>query len=307
MFRLRHFSLLLRSINNRLPIVNFSSAVSSDWISKIIEDNEKVAYFGRDSVESTYNIFHKSGFTHENCIKIINTHPDLMRLAPNEIEKRLDMWHMAQFSQTQFFDLFAQCPELLDFDDSGYIAKRYGKLREIFFTPKNIWRILMASPNVMVDSMTTIKEKVDYILNTMEADVTDLVKSGSLGLPLKTIKTRHVLLARLGIYKKRNFRISELDANKNPRLARIMNASDEEFAKKTCAISTNEFEAFCELYERELDEMFKEQIDYEEDSDAEDSDDTDSDEEDYDPREVKDYYDDRNRKKYCKTNKKYKK
>lgn len=286
--------------------MNFASDAASDaesdnqWISRMIEENEKIAYYGRDSIERTYNALQRTGFTHKNSLSIIKSHPDVLRIKPSDIERRLDMWHMAQFSQPQFYELFVQCPELLDFNDEGYIGKRYANLREIFSTPKNIWRILMSSPNVMVENMKSIRKKTDYILNTMEADVTDLAKSGALGLPLKKIKTRHMLLVRLGIYKKKNIRASNLDINKNPRLFRIMDANDDEFARKTCGISMNELEAFCDLYGRELDEKMKEEIDYEEDTDSEYSDDDNSDEEGFDAREPEDYYDDRHRRKYKK-------
>lgn len=155
-------------------------------------------------------------------------------------------------------------------------------------------------PNVMSDDWKVIMKKIDYILDEMQADVTDLVKSGSLALPLHKIKTRHILLVRLGIYKKRNMKASELDNNKNPRLFRIMDSEDPEFALRTCGLSIKEVEAFCELYERELDEKHQEEIEYEENSDLESDDEPDENENNFDPRESEDYYDDRNRRQYFK-------
>lgn len=152
----------------------------------------------------------------------------------------------------------------------------------------------------MSDDWKVIMKKIDYILDEMQADVTDLVKSGSLALPLNKIKTRHILLVRLGIYKKRNMKASELDNNKNPRLFRIMDSEDPEFALKTCGLSIKEVEAFCELYERELDEKHQEEIEYEENSDLESDDESDENENNFDPRESEDYYDDRNRRQYFK-------
>lgn len=61
------------------------------------------------------------------------------------------------------------------------ITKRYTQLQSIVATPKNVWRILMSSPNVLVDDFRSIEAKVNYIVEEMMADVTDLVKSGVLG------------------------------------------------------------------------------------------------------------------------------
>lgn len=269
-----------------------STPPDNNHISDLLKRSEQIAYYGESIVKRTYGVLLKTGFSPENSVKIIEKHPNLLRYKPKQIEDRLEMWHMTQFSPTQYYDLFVQCPELLEFDDEEQIAKRYAELQTIVHTPKNIWRLLMSCPNVLVEDMKTIQKKVDYILKNMEADVTDLVKSGSLGLSLKTIRTRHVLLKRLGIWKKRNWRASELDPNKNLRLYRIMDVSDEEFAMKTCGISIKELEAFFELYERELEEEIKEQEEYEEDqTDSEDE--SDSDDDNFDAREKGDYYDDR--------------
>lgn len=269
-----------------------SNTSDQKHITNLVQKNERVAFFGEESVQRIQNVLIRAGFTLENSLKIIDKHPDVLRLKPKQLEERLEMWHVAQFSAPQYYELFVQCPELLDFDDESYLESRYAQLRSIVATPKNIWRLLMSSPNVLVDDMKSIQAKIDYIVEEMEADITDLVKSGSLGLNLNTIMSRHVLLMRLGIYKKRNWRASEMDPNKNLRLYRIMDVSDEEFAKKTCGISMKELEAFNELYERELEEKKREKADYEEE-DEESDDGSDSDDEHFDPRESKDYYDDR--------------
>lgn len=242
----------------------------------------------------------RAGFTELNAKKIINGYPNILHLNSQQILKRLEIWHYCNFTHTQFYDLFVQCPELIEFNDEFLLNKRLGQLRSIVATPKNIWRLLMSCPNVLVDDMRLIQKKVDYVLKEMEADVTDLVKSGTLGLSLNKIQTRHILLVRLGIYKKRNYRASELSANKNPRLFRIMDVDDAEFAIKTCGISTKELEAFVELYGREMEENAQEAIEYEEDSDSDSNSESDGDDDNFDAREHNDYYDDRKRRNYKK-------
>lgn len=269
-----------------------STTPENELLANLLKNNEQIANYGASVVERTHKALLKAGFTSENSVTIIDKHPDLLRYKPKQIEDRLEMWHMAQFSQPQFYELFVQCPEILDFDDEQQIAKRYAQIQTIVHTPKNVWRLLMSCPNLLVDDWQAIQQKVDYILKNMEADVTDLVKSGALGLSLKEIKTRHMLLVRLGIYKKRNWRASELNPDKNLRLFRIMDVSDEEFAVKTCGISVKEWETFTELYERELDEQIQAEEDYE-DIDTDSEDESDDDENNFDPRERKDYYDDR--------------
>lgn len=233
----------------------------------------------------------------------MTNYPELLRNSAKSLENRLEMWHFCKFSNSQLFQLFVQCPELLEFNDEDQLYNRFGELRTFARTPKNIWRLFMASPNVLVDDFKTIQAKVDYVLGPMQADHTDLVKSGVLGVPLTKIKCRHVLLVRLGIYKKKKAKASPLDPNKNPRLFRIMDVSDQEFAAKTCNISIKELQAFYDLYERELEEKEEEETEYYESletgefsSDDEDGDD--SEDEHFDARESSDFYDDRAKRNY---------
>lgn len=248
-----------------------------------------------------HKVFLNSGFTPNNSVEIISTYPSVLHISTKNLENRLEMWHYCQFSNSQLYQLFVQCPELLDFSDEQHLYGRYGDLRVIARTPKNIWRLLMASPNVLVDSMKSIREKVDYVLNVMKADDTDLLKSGTLGISLNKIKCRHMLLVRLGFYKPKKAKASPLDPNKNPRLFRIMDASDEEFAGKTAQISMKELEAFYDLYTRELLEKQKEEEEYYESIEegfSSDDDDADGEETEFDARENADFYDDRNKKGY---------
>lgn len=277
----------------KLPDINAIAA-------KLADENPAIAEYGEAFVARTFEVLLNAGFGIDECVYMVNEYPALLHIQRADLESRLEMWKVCQMTKTQYFNLFTEQPALLECDNEAYLANRWAKLQQIAWTTKNVWRLLIQSPNVLFDDMHSIKAKADYILDTMKADVTDLVKSGSLSLPLEKIIARHVLLHRLGIYKKPNPKASEMDPNKNPRLARIMDSSDDEFASKVCGITIGELEVFYELHERELKEVEKERVDYEEDTDGE-YDEDDSDEEyNFDPREQTDYYDDRQKRKYQK-------
>lgn len=265
----------------------------------MLENDPKLAFYGRERVEQFKNILFRVGFTEENAIKIIKGYPDAIGLPPKKVEQSLEAWHVCNFSKTQLYNLFVQNPEFLEYRDEKYIAKRFSQIKQFAYTEKNVWRLLMSSPNILVDDINVTREKVDYILNDMEADETDMVKSGALGLPIDKIKARHILLVRLGFYKKRNWKESELSTNKNPRMYRITDFDDREFASKTCdRLSIKELETFYDLYERELREAKEEAIDYHTYSDEESDSDSDSDAEEFDARSNEDFYDNRNKRRY---------
>lgn len=177
--------------------------------------------------------------------------------------------------------LIEQCPEILDFNDEKFLRERIADIKVYAQREKNVWRLLMASPNLLTDNITTFQAKYNYLSGVMKVDVTDAVKSGVFAYSMRKIRTRHMMLVRLGLYKQRTKSFNELDPNKNPRMARIMDTTDEEFATKICNISLLEYETFEELYRREL--RNKRQltgvwaIDQAEDSDLESSSDLDDD------------------------------
>lgn len=89
-------------------VANFSTDAAptetKQWISEVMKSNENVSAYGRRSVETVYKALENNGFTHENCSKIITTHPQVLGLRKEQIEYRLQIWNMAKFSRTQYYE-----------------------------------------------------------------------------------------------------------------------------------------------------------------------------------------------------------
>lgn len=260
--------------------------------------NEKLSRFEKPAIQRTHETIMRAGFNAENAFKIIKKCPLVVRHPPATLECRLECWRTFQFTHSQFVQLFVQCPELLEFGNESELRSRFVGLKTFAARTKNVWRLLMASPDILVDRPQVIQAKANYLLEEMKVDVSDAVKSGAFSHSLEKIQCRHMLLVRLGIYKEKKKNASPLDPNKNPRVARIVDTSDSEFAKKICGISMAELNAFYALYRRELEEQREEEAEESDDlTDVEDDGDT-SDEE-FDPNE-KEEYDPRNRNRYNK-------
>lgn len=241
--------------------------------------------------------FMRAGFTSENAFKVIKKYPKIVRQQPKKLENALECWRVCQFTQTQYIQLFIQCPELLEFDNETELRSRLADIKMFATKPKNIWRLLMASPDILIDNQKVFDAKVNYLLNEMKVDESDAVKSGVFSHSLVKLKCRHMLLVRLGIYKEKSKNATPLDSNKNPRIARIVDTSDSEFVRKICGISLAEFNAFNALYRRELEEAREEDEEIaDEQSESEDENGDESDDE-FNPNE-KHEYDARDRNQY---------
>lgn len=260
--------------------------------------NDKLAIHKRAAIQGAYEVFLHNGFHPENAFKVITKYPDLVRKQPKTLEYALEYWRGYQFSHSQYVQLFLQCPELLEFDDENELRTRFAELKVLAGTSKNIWRLLMASPDIMTESPKIIQAKADYLFKVMKVDVSDAVKSGVFSHSLLRLKCRHMLLVRLGIYKEKAKNASPLDSNKNPRVHRIADTSDSMFARKICGISIGELNAFNALYRRELEQQREDEAedDTDEDTDS-DYDSEDESDDEFDPTE-KDEYDPRDRNRY---------
>lgn len=249
---------------------------SSKYKKELVKRNPELERFSEASILKTYDAIVGMGFTPENTLKIIAEHPLIIRLQPNTLMERFEMWHICNFSTTQMFHLFTQCPELFEFNDENQLRERIATLKTYVHTDKNIWRLFMQSPNVLIDDLKEFFTKADYLQYEMKVDFTDAVKSGVFGQSLTKLKCRHTLLVRLGIFEPKHKTVNEMDNNKNPRVHRIVDSTDEYFAQHLCGISLAELEAFNALYKRELAEKEEEEaLDSDEDEDILSDDDDD--------------------------------
>lgn len=253
--------------------------------------NQKLARFDKPMIQGIHETLMRAGFNAENAFKIIKKNPAVVTLPPKKLENTLECWRGFLFTNSQFIQLFVQCPELLDFSNENELRSRFADIKMYAGKPKNVWRLLMASPNIIVDNPKNFAAKANYMLEEMKVDVSDAMKSGAFSHSLEKLKCRHMLLVRLGIFKEKSKKATPLDSNKNPRVARIFDTSDSEFVRKICGISIAELNAFNALYKRELEEQ--REMDHDEEdlqSDEEDESDEENEEfvgetEEYDPRD----------------------
>lgn len=276
------------STQQKEPEFNLNDALDAELAS-----NPKLAIFDKATIQRAHEVFMRAGFTEENAFKAIKKHPPILRFQPKKLTNALESWRGCQFTNSQYIQLFVQCPELLEFDNENELRSRIVNIKMFAERTKNVWRLLMASPDIMTDSPKVVEAKANYLQKEMKVDVSDAVKSGVFSHSLTKLKCRHMLLVRLGIYKEKSKNADPLDPNKNPRVARIIDTPDAEFAAKICGISIAELHAFYSLYRRELEE----QEDLEEDSDLDDDEDESDDE--VDPTETEEY-DPRNKRQYNK-------
>lgn len=264
-----------------------------------LANNAQLAIFDKPRILAIHKTLTSAGFFEDLAFQIIRRYPPLVRLKEEKLAKTLEVWRGCQFSNTQYHHLFVEQPQLLEYGQENQLRRRLTDLSTFTTKPKHIWRLLLASPQILTDNPVVIQQKIDYLMAEMEVDVTDAVKSGVFSHSLEKLRCRHTLMVRCGVYKPKSKHATPMDSDKNPRVARIMDSSNEYFAKKICGITVAEYNTFCELYAREMEETRIEEEEQNDDTDDE----IEEHDGEYDAREKKEY-DARDLKKYTVKNRK---
>lgn len=127
----------------------------------------------------------------------------------------------------------------------------------------------MSSPNLIKENEAAIEDRYQYLTSIMRIEVPEIVKSEVFSKSLEEIKTRHMFLDRLGLFKPRSIRADPDEPTKNHRLYQIVDSSDKSFATKIARVSLFEWEVFQDLYRKELEDAYEEQNEDDTDSDDE--------------------------------------
>lgn len=191
-------------------------------------------------------------------MRIINKHPRILTTSPALLCNNLEIWRASQFGERYVQILVTEHPHLLDMRvenrfEEQRILERLQYLKDYVQTKKNVWRLLVCSPNVAVDRISEVEEKRKFFEEVMKVEHTEVVKTTAFSHTLYKIRLRHEFLVRLGMYKPKSPKADPTLKGTNPSLYQIVDTNDKRFATKVALVSLEEFEVFQEVYKREED------------------------------------------------------
>lgn len=205
--------------------------------------------------QKTFNfLINQQNFPQESCFQIITSYPQIFTTPLDTTFKQLEAWRACQFGEKRLQDLITKHPALIQHGNERHLTHRMAFLLGYVTSQRNVWRILMSAPTVILESEKSLEQKFKYLLEVMRVEVSDIVKSDVFKYDLEFIKMRHIFLERLGMYKskslKKNKDISN-EKNSNPKLTQIVDTLDRRFATKVCFVTLEEYEVFQQLLRRE--------------------------------------------------------
>ncbi|KAL5279463.1 MTERF4 family protein [Megaselia abdita] len=241
--------------------------LTDDLIGQAIEAEPSLSKISKDFWERCHETFQNHGIATESFLRIVTGNPPVLTRHPKQIVHVLENWRSCQFGEYSFHLLITKYPEFLDVTDGSYLIQRVTYLKELACTNKNVWKLLMNSPGLIKENSAAIEDRYQYLTSVMRLDVPEIVKSEVFSKSLEVLKTRHMFLDRLGLFKPRSIRADPDEPTKNHRLYQIVDSSDKSFATKIARVTLFEWETFQDLYRKELREA-EEEMDGDDDDES---------------------------------------
>lgn len=220
--------------------------------------NTTIANSSPDVIRKSISLFRDQGFDSSSYLRIINKHPRILTTPPAMLCNNLELWRASQFGERYVQILVTEHPHLLDMKVENQhaeqkILERLMYLKDYVHTKKNVWRLLVCSPNVVVDKIADVEEKRKFFEEVMKVEHTEVVKTAAFSHTMFEIRLRHEFLVRLGMYRTKSAKADPTLKSTNPSLYQILDTNDKRFATKVALVSLEEFEVFQDLFKREED------------------------------------------------------
>lgn len=224
-------------------------------IKEVLKAAPELNNFPVEMWENTHQFLKQEGFGSDKFAYMIGQNPKLLT-SHEKIFQSLNEWRAFQLGERDTITLLARFPELLNIQNSNQLNKRIETIKKFVGGGKNVFKVLLNSPEVVSEHTTSIEEKIDYMEKVMKLEPFDVCNSAAFSCDILKLKTRHIFLQRLGLFivKKRK---DSVENSKNPKLSNITDTSDKRFATKVCHVLLEEYETFQDLYKRELDKKLK--------------------------------------------------
>lgn len=222
-------------------------------IEEAVKMEPALAIYTPEIWRRAHETFQNHGLETMSFLRIVTGNPNILKRTPDRIINTLEIWRACQFGETLLHLLLTKYPELLDVTDAHQLLTLSSYLKSRLSTNKNVWKVLMNSPDLMAQPENLIEEKLNYMFDIMRIEVPEIVKSSALSLPFEDLRCRHIFLVRLGLFKPRPLKADPDEPTTNHRLYQITDTSEKSFATKICRVTLPEYEAFKELLARELE------------------------------------------------------
>ncbi|CAJ1072136.1 transcription termination factor 4%2C mitochondrial [Xyrichtys novacula] len=213
------------------------------------------------------------GLNASSVLKLLEKCPEVFHVKESLLQQRIDNLRKLGLVEGSLQRVVAYYPQILTVP-----VKRLRNvvmfLREkCLFTGKQVTDILRESPAVVLENMSQLEYKFQYVYFRMGVKQAEMLKSRLFRFTLDEVRCRHCFLERRGMYETPDKKGQTTIIN--PKLESILNVSEGTFVTDVAMASAEEYDVFKKLMEREWreEEQQMDSIDTDHDDEEEEEED----------------------------------
>ncbi|XP_077786085.1 transcription termination factor 4, mitochondrial isoform X2 [Podarcis muralis] len=178
-------------------------------------------------------------------------------MSSKHIKHRADLLRRLAFKEVGLNHMAVHFPRIFTLPQKRIEVLENLLKEKCLFSVQQISKILQTCPNILLEELGDVEYKFQFAYFRMGIKHREIVNSGLFQASLAEIKNRVIFLERLGLFqtpdKKGQTQVV------NPKLKRIIRASESDFIEKMACSSLEEYNIFKKLLAREEERRQKEE------------------------------------------------
>lgn len=189
----------------------------------------------------------KFGLKISDIVNVFISCQNIQDMTVENMTTSLNVLQQAGFSTSALIDIVRRKPTILE-TDVDKINLRMSELKQLFKTSDS-FSLISRHPDLIFCDISYIHDRFNYVFHEMGITQRQMLYSKLFMYPMEHIHARHMFVVRAGFFKKVKNKHAQID--NNPTLDKILDPSDEEFARKFGGMTLMDYQVFKQLLLRE--------------------------------------------------------
>ena len=195
--------------------------------------------------QSAVGVLQENGFRGDDLLFILTSNRKLFGMTTAEVNRNLYGLRQVFSSDRRLRMLCTHLPILINMPIE-HIEDQFAGLKELF-TAKDLYNLLDRTPAMFLDDINETKQKLNYVLTTLNVPEKHVAKTYIFKHSLQHIMVRSEFLLKSGIYIRPNKHgHSPIE---NASLREILDTTDDVFCTHIARCSQLEYQAYCDMFQ----------------------------------------------------------
>lgn len=234
----------------------------------IFKENPKIKFTNLMQWTNYFKLMDLYDFTIQESLLMIRAYPDLLKMPEEKLQRSLELWYNLIVKNDFAKLVMLYNPQFLTLDEK-HVKERLGLVHGLAQGNKrSIVVSLLRCPNIMFESKEAITDKFNYLLADWRFEAKEVLRCSALSKPRDFLQLRLTLLEKCGIFRMPYLypwkKKKAAHKNNNPRLYKISDWNDKDFAEKIAQLSLEEYDVYSDIFQETLEQHSDddEEVDY---------------------------------------------